>query len=107
MGRVNHPPEVELQGQRPQRYLEESEPDQSSEEQERPDQNTILQVLHAVEERTEPYVMSGETMKWVAFNAKVQTVRLVVLVVLLLTCMNLEVKTKMSELDKAWMVEFL
>ena len=71
------------------------------------DQNKILQVLHAIEEKSEPYVMSGETMKWVAFNAKVQIARLVILVALLILCKNSEVKTKMSELDKAWVVELL
>ena len=51
--------------------------------------------------------MSGETMKWVAFNMKVQIIRLVAAVLLFLVVRSIPVHTKASELDKAWVEEFL
>ena len=66
-----------------------------------------MALLRDIEARSEPYVMSGETMKWITFNFKVQIIRLTVAVILLLLVKFTPVQTKASQLDKDWVIEFL
>ena len=66
---AQQPPQPDLEGQRPFRFLEDSSNAESSMDE--ADHNLATRILLNVEANSEPYVMSRQTMQTLGFDIRI------------------------------------